>query len=105
MLALPSKKSIFIVALLEFLPPRLIGFFLSYAPFNRLKNTRRVNSMIRAVAKELVDEKAKALIAGKGKRDIMSLLGALQHFISRADLIGVVFSQGQCLSQSALESQ
>ncbi|KAJ7791744.1 cytochrome P450 [Mycena leptocephala] len=53
MLALPSKKSIFIVALLEFLPPRLIGFFLSYAPFNRLKNTRRVNR----------------------KRDIMSLLG------------------------------
>jgi hypothetical protein len=91
MLALPSKKSIFIVALLEFLPPRLIGFFLSYAPFNRLKNTRRVNSMIRAVAKELVDEKAKALIAGKGKRDIMSLLGALQHSIFRADLIGVVF--------------
>ncbi|KAJ7340782.1 cytochrome P450 [Mycena albidolilacea] len=74
MLVSPSKKAIFIVALLEFLPPRLIGLFLSYAPFNRLKNTRRVSSMIAAVAKELVNEKAKALIAGKGKRDIMSLL-------------------------------
>ncbi|KAF7342359.1 Cytochrome P450 [Mycena venus] len=74
MLVLPSKKAIFIVALLEFLPPRLIRFFLRHAPFNRLKNTRRVSSMISAVAKQLVDEKAKALIAGKGKRDIMSLL-------------------------------
>ncbi|KAJ6571321.1 cytochrome P450 [Mycena capillaripes] len=74
MLVLPSKKAIFIVAILEFLPPRLIRLFLNNAPFSGLKNTRRVNSMISAVAKALVDEKAKALIAGKGKRDIMSLL-------------------------------
>lgn len=91
MLVLPSKKSIFVVALLELLPPRLIRLFLSNAPFSGLKNTRRVTSMISAVAQELVNEKAKALIAGKGKRDIMSLLGALQHSISRADLIGVLF--------------
>ncbi|KAJ7923520.1 cytochrome P450 [Mycena leptocephala] len=74
MLVLPSRKAIFIVALLELLPPRLIGLFMSKAPFSGLKNTRRVSNMISAVAKELVDEKAKALIAGKGKRDIMSLL-------------------------------
>jgi cytochrome P450 len=74
MLVLPSKKALFIVALLELLPPRLIRLFLARAPFSRLKNTRRVSSMISAVAKELVNEKAKAQIAGKGKRDIMSLL-------------------------------
>ncbi|KAJ6535340.1 cytochrome P450 [Mycena vulgaris] len=74
MLVLPSKKAIFIVALLELLPPRLIRLFLRNAPFSGLKNTRRVTNMICAVAKELVDEKGKALIAGKGKRDIMSLL-------------------------------
>ncbi|KAJ6484836.1 cytochrome P450 [Mycena sanguinolenta] len=74
MLTLPSKKAIFIIALLEFLPPRLIRLFLARAPFSGLKHIRRMTSLISAVAKELVNKKAKALFLGKGKRDIMSLL-------------------------------
>jgi len=39
-----------------------------------LQNSRRVTRIAVGIAKDLVDEKAEALIAGKGKRDIMSLL-------------------------------
>ncbi|KAJ7691727.1 cytochrome P450 [Mycena rosella] len=73
-LTVPSKPAIFILALVEFLPPKLIQLFMEYAPVKALQNSRRVNRIGVGVAKDLVDEKAEALIAGKGKRDIMSLL-------------------------------
>jgi len=70
----PNKVAIFIVALLEFLPPKLIALFMDYAPFKSLRNSRRVSGIAIGIAKGLVEEKAEALIAGKGKRDVMSLL-------------------------------
>ncbi|KAJ7691702.1 cytochrome P450 [Mycena rosella] len=73
-LTIPSKLAIFILALVEFLPPKMIHLFMEYAPVKALQNSRRVTRIAVGVAKDLVDEKAEALIAGKGKRDIMSLL-------------------------------
>ncbi|KAJ7691720.1 cytochrome P450 [Mycena rosella] len=73
-LTVPSKPAIFILALVELLPPKMIHLFMEYAPVKALQNSRRVNRIAVGVAKDLVDEKAEALIAGKGKRDIMSLL-------------------------------
>ncbi|KAJ6595685.1 cytochrome P450 [Mycena vulgaris] len=70
----PSKAGIFMLGLVEFLPPSLIQLFMDYAPFRSLKNSRRVTRIAVGIARDLVDEKAEALIAGKGKRDIMSLL-------------------------------
>ncbi|KAF7362971.1 Cytochrome P450 [Mycena venus] len=73
-LSVPGKTRIFIMGLLEFLPVSWVRFFVDYAPFKSLRNGRRVARLATGIAKELVDEKAEALLAGKSKRDIMSLL-------------------------------
>lgn len=73
----PNKTKIFIGALMELLPAPVFQFFVDYAPVSGFRNGRRVERMAVGIAKELVEEKAEALLAGKGKRDIMSLLGAL----------------------------
>ncbi|KAJ7167314.1 cytochrome P450 [Mycena crocata] len=74
MLKVPSKTAIFVMGLLEFLPVALIRFFIDHAPVKSLRNSRRVTRIAIGIAKELVEQKAEALMAGKGKRDIMSLL-------------------------------
>ncbi|KAJ7894320.1 cytochrome P450 [Mycena olivaceomarginata] len=73
-LSVPGKTRIFIMGLLEFLPVSWVRFLIDYAPFKSLRNGRRVARLATGIAKELVDEKAGALLAGKSKRDIMSLL-------------------------------
>ncbi|KAJ6623728.1 cytochrome P450 [Mycena sp. CBHHK59/15] len=70
----PTKASIFLLGLFEFLPSGLSRLFLQYAPSPALKYGRDVARLATNVAKELVDAKSEALLAGKGKRDIMSLL-------------------------------
>jgi hypothetical protein len=83
------------MGLLEFLPVSWVRFFIDYAPFKSLRNGRRVARLATGIAKELVDEKAEALLAGKSKRDIMSLLGAPQ-FLGLWHLANShLFSQGQ----------
>ncbi|KAJ7318602.1 cytochrome P450 [Mycena albidolilacea] len=73
-LSVPGKTRIFIMGLLEFLPVSWVRFFVNHAPFKSLRNGRRVALIATGIAKELVDEKAEALLAGKSKRDILSLL-------------------------------
>ncbi|KAJ7083852.1 cytochrome P450 [Mycena epipterygia] len=70
----PSKTKIFVASVMEFLPVWMFQLFVDYAPVAAFQNSRRVERMAVGIAKELVDEKAEALVAGKGKRDIMSLL-------------------------------
>ncbi|KAJ7754569.1 cytochrome P450 [Mycena metata] len=70
----PSKPAIFILGLLEQMPRRLIEVFMKYSPSKGLRNSRYVTRIAVGVAKKLVDEKAEALLAGKSKRDVMSLL-------------------------------
>ncbi|KAJ7817165.1 cytochrome P450 [Mycena olivaceomarginata] len=55
-------------------PVSWVRFFIDYAPFKSLRNGHRVARLAKGVAKELVDEKAEALLTGNSKRDIMSLL-------------------------------
>ncbi|KAJ6557510.1 cytochrome P450 [Mycena capillaripes] len=76
-LTVPGKTAIFIMGFLELLPASWVRFFVDYAPFKSLRNGRRVARLATGIAKELVDEKAEALLAGKSKRDIMSLLATL----------------------------
>ncbi|KAJ7308751.1 cytochrome P450 [Mycena albidolilacea] len=73
-LTVPGKTTIFIMGLLEFVPISWVRFFIDYAPFKSLRNGQRVARLATGVAKELVDEKAEALLTGNSKRDIMSLL-------------------------------
>ncbi|KAJ7278476.1 cytochrome P450 [Mycena rebaudengoi] len=70
----PSNALIFVLGLLELVPIVVTKFLVNHAPTRDLRNSRRVQGIAVGIAKQLVAEKAEALIAGKGKRDIMSLL-------------------------------
>ncbi|KAJ7275776.1 cytochrome P450, partial [Mycena rebaudengoi] len=70
----PSNATIFVLGLMEFLPVSVVKFIIDYAPTGGLRNGRRVDKIAVGISKQLVEQKAEALIAGKGKRDIMSLL-------------------------------
>lgn len=60
---------------MELLPLTLVQLYMRYAPLRALRNSRRSSAIAIGFAKKLVDQKSEALLAGKGKRDIMSLLG------------------------------
>ncbi|KAJ7671826.1 cytochrome P450 [Mycena rosella] len=74
MFAIPTKGAIFAMGVLEFMPLSLVKFLIKYAPFPLLRHTRYVTRIAVGIAKQLVDEKSEALVAGKGKRDVLSLL-------------------------------
>ncbi|KAJ7651145.1 cytochrome P450 [Roridomyces roridus] len=74
MFAIPSKAGIFVMGLLEFMPIGILKFLIKNAPFPVLKHSRHVTSIAVGIAKQLVGEKSKALVAGKGKKDVLSLL-------------------------------
>ncbi|KAJ7126049.1 cytochrome P450 [Mycena epipterygia] len=106
MFSVPSKAAIFIVALLELLPITFVQLFMRHAPVRGLRNSRRVTQIAVGIAKELVDEKAEALVAGKGKRDIMSLLVKANASANpRTNLSeGEVLAQMQTIMQAGHET-
>jgi hypothetical protein len=69
---------VFVAGLLEFLPMRVVRFLIDHGPTPELRNSRKARAMALEISKKLVDQKSEALLAGKGKRDIMSLLGKLR---------------------------
>ncbi|KAJ7218140.1 cytochrome P450 [Mycena pura] len=70
----PTNAMIFVTGLLEFLPMRVVRFLIDHGPTQSLRNGQRARAMATQISKNLVDQKSEALLAGKGKRDIMSLL-------------------------------
>ncbi|KAJ7252811.1 cytochrome P450 [Mycena rebaudengoi] len=70
----PTNAMVFVAGLLEFLPMRVVRFLIDHGPTPELRNSRKARAMALEISKKLVDQKSEALLAGKGKRDIMSLL-------------------------------
>ena len=66
---------IFIQAASKHIPTQIYQWMADNGPSPRLARARDVKIMVTSVAKELVREKADALLQGKGNRDIFSLLG------------------------------
>lgn len=64
-------------------------------------HARHTAKLANAVAKELVETKAEALLQGKGNRDILSLLGIL-HSTDASSVhhtykhLRSLYSEGQC---------
>ncbi|KAJ7634739.1 cytochrome P450 [Roridomyces roridus] len=73
-LSVPTRTGLLIFGLIELLPLFLIQLFMQYAPVRALRNSRRSTATAVAFAKTLVSQKEEALLAGKDKRDILSLL-------------------------------
>ncbi|KAK0489455.1 cytochrome P450 [Armillaria novae-zelandiae] len=70
---IPSKTSILSLSVMEHLPPAVVAFLMRHVP-GRLTRGMLANKLTTALAKDLFNEKSKALLSGKGRRDIMSLL-------------------------------
>ncbi|KAE9403334.1 cytochrome P450 [Gymnopus androsaceus JB14] len=70
----PSKTSLVMLELFQFLPVSLMEFLNDNNPSRRMAGIRKVTQVANGVAKELVSTKSEALLEGKGKKDVMSLL-------------------------------
>ncbi|KAK0215088.1 cytochrome P450 [Armillaria fumosa] len=70
---IPSKASILSFSVMEHLPSAVVAFLMRRVP-GRLTRGILVNKLSTSVAKDLFKEKSEALLSGKGRRDIMSLL-------------------------------
>ncbi|KAF8131873.1 cytochrome P450 [Boletus edulis] len=71
---LPSPKQIFILAASKFVPTRILQWLADNGSSPRLARVRDLKVMVTGIAKELVREKADALLQGKGNTDIFTLL-------------------------------
>ncbi|KIK60906.1 hypothetical protein GYMLUDRAFT_200226 [Collybiopsis luxurians FD-317 M1] len=70
----PSKAALVILELFRFIPPSVLEFLNEHNPSPRVAHARRVAKIAREVAEQLVSEKSDALLKGRSKNDIMSLL-------------------------------
>jgi hypothetical protein len=68
----------FIIALI---PKPIIHYITAKSSNPRLVQLRRTSNIASGVAKRLIEEKAKALLDGKGNRDVLTLLGGLTFLI------------------------
>ncbi|KAG6382155.1 cytochrome P450 [Boletus reticuloceps] len=71
---LPPPKQIFILAASKFVPTRILQWLVDNGSSPRLARVRDLKIMVTDIAKELVREKADALLRGQGNTDIFTLL-------------------------------
>ncbi|KAF8557930.1 cytochrome P450 [Imleria badia] len=71
---LPPAKLIFMLAASKHIPVWILQWIAENGPGPRITRARDVKIMVTSVAKELVKEKADALLQGKGNQDIFTLL-------------------------------
>jgi len=75
-----SAQQIFIQAASKYFPPWILEWLTEHGSNPRLERARKLKKVVTEVAREMVQEKAEALLAGKGNRDIFSLLGTRRGF-------------------------
>ena len=72
----PSKLNQIFRSFWTYIPMSIL-YYVKYVPTKEHVRFRRTLKVINKFAKELIDEKTEAILAGKGenKKDIMSILG------------------------------
>jgi cytochrome P450 len=70
----PSRFGIFVQSVSQYLPTRVLNYLSDTVPAQRLERLRQNARDVNKVSQQLIDEKYGALRAGKGRRDVMSLL-------------------------------
>ncbi|KAG9312341.1 cytochrome P450 [Chiua virens] len=71
---LPPANQIFFQAAAMYVPVWILEWITDHSPHPRLVRARNAKIMVTEVARQLVREKADALLQGKGNRDIFTLL-------------------------------
>ncbi|KAK0482217.1 cytochrome P450 [Armillaria novae-zelandiae] len=69
-----TKHAILSRSIMDHLPSKVVSFLMRKFPSGRLDHGLATNRLSTAIAKELIDQKFDALLEGKGRRDVMSLL-------------------------------
>ncbi|KAF9529748.1 cytochrome P450 [Crepidotus variabilis] len=69
-----TERDILKQSIVPHLPQWILQFITNNVPNRRLEQLRKTSAVASKVAQRLIDEKAEALISGKGNRDVMSLL-------------------------------
>ncbi|KAK0192529.1 cytochrome P450 [Armillaria mellea] len=69
-----TKRAILSLSIMDHLPSKVVSFLMRKFPSGRLDHALLTNKLSTAVTKELVNQKFDALLEGKGRRDVMSLL-------------------------------
>ncbi|KAF8130331.1 cytochrome P450 [Boletus edulis] len=72
--AVPSAEQIFMQAALRYIPEGIIQWLIDNGPGSRLARAREVTNVVGDLAKEMVQERATALLERKGDMDIFTLL-------------------------------
>jgi hypothetical protein len=71
----PTNTSVFVQSVARYIPGWILRALTACIPNPSLARLRHTEKIALGVAKELIDSKASELAEGKGKRDVMSLLG------------------------------
>ena len=83
-----TGMDIFKQSIVPYVPKLVLRLLAAASPNPRLEQLRNASVVATKVAKQLIDEKAEALMGGKGNRDLMSLLGSCRALITTlADII------------------
>ncbi|KAF9024038.1 cytochrome P450 [Hymenopellis radicata] len=76
---LPTKSSILGLGIVDEIPLAVVNFLFKYFPPRRMAHLFETNKLSTSVARKLVEEKTAALLEGKSRRDIFSLLVKANH--------------------------
>jgi len=71
---MPTKGEILAQSLIGYLPQSIREYIIDHAPGSRMAHARTTTALATKVAKDLVESKSQALLEGKGRNDIMTLL-------------------------------
>ncbi len=76
MFGIPTPGSILSIGLIDEIPLAVTNFVLKYFRSKRLSRADEATTLSTEISRTLVEEKTAALLADKGRRDVMSLLGS-----------------------------
>ncbi|KAF8878342.1 cytochrome P450 [Mucidula mucida] len=76
---LPTKSSILSLGIADEIPLSVINFLFRYFPPRRMAHIFETNKFSTSVARKLVEDKTAALLEGRSRRDIFSLLVKANH--------------------------
>ena len=71
---MPTKAEMLAQTLIGYLPQSILEYMTDHTPGPRTAHARKTGVLAIKVAKELVESKSQALLEGKGRNDILSLL-------------------------------
>ncbi|PBK60199.1 cytochrome P450 [Armillaria solidipes] len=71
---IPSNFGVLYMTIMDYLPSCVVSFILNHFPAGRMAHAATTKDLSTELSKQLIAEKSKDALSGKGNRDLMSLL-------------------------------